>query len=77
MSPRRAGAAKPSGPVTRADIEAKLRQISDQVNRTTEAARPKLMAVAVAAAAGLVAATYLMGRRRGRRTATVVEVRRV
>ncbi|MGH9059096.1 MAG: hypothetical protein ACRDZY_06215 [Acidimicrobiales bacterium] len=70
--PRPAG-----GPITRADIEAKLRQISDQVTRTTEAAKPNLMAIGAAAAVGLVVLAYVFGKRKGRRRSTVVEIRRV
>lgn len=69
--------AAPGRAVTKADLEAKLRQISRQVNRTTEAAKPKLMAVGAAAATGLVVLAYVLGRRRGKRKATVVEIRRV
>lgn len=65
------------GPITRADIEAKLRQIKGQVDETATATRPYLGAVAgVAAVAGLTLA-YALGRRKGRRQTTVVEVRRV
>lgn len=66
-----------SPPVARADIEAKLRQITDEVGRTAEAAKPNLMAIAAAVAAGLVALAFLAGKRRGKRKATVVEIRRV
>ncbi|HZU72563.1 MAG TPA: hypothetical protein VE990_07300 [Acidimicrobiales bacterium] len=59
------------------DIEAKLRRITDEVHRTTESAKPVGMAVAGVAVVGVLALAYLMGRRRGKRQRTVVEVRRV
>ena len=72
MSP----AARP-GPVTRDDIEAKLREIRGEVETTTERAKVPVMAVAVGAVVVLLGAAYLMGRRRGKKQTTVVEVRRV
>lgn len=67
----------PGGRVTRNDIEAKLREITGQVERGVEAAKPKLMPAIAAAAAGVVVLAYVLGRRRGRRRSTVVEIRRV
>ena len=63
--------------VGRPDIEAKLRQIRQEVDRTTEAAKPVALMVVGAAAVVVVGLVYLAGRRRGRRGRTVVEVRRV
>ena len=63
--------------VGRPDIEAKLRQIRQEVDRTTEAAKPVALMVAGAAVFAVVGLAYLMGRRRGRKGRTVVEVRRV
>lgn len=77
MSPPAHRRTAPGRTVTKADLEAKLAQVSRQVNRTTEAAKPKLMAAGAAAATGLVVLAYVLGRRRGKRRATVVEVRRV
>lgn len=71
----------PGGRITPADIEAQVRQITGEVAETvegvTEAVKPKMIPVAAAGGAVLVAATYLLGRRRGRRRSTVVEIRRV
>ena len=63
--------------VGRADIEAKLREIKGEVDETTRAAKPVGLAVGVAAAVGVVALVYVLGRRRGRKKTTVVEIRRV
>ena len=64
-------------PVTRADIETKLRQIRGEVDSTAKAALPIGLAVGAAAVAVVVGMAYLMGRRKGRKRATVVEIRRV
>jgi hypothetical protein len=63
--------------VDRQDIEAKLRQIRQEVDTTAEAAKPAALMVAGVAAVLVVGLVYLAGRRRGRRGRTVVEVRRV
>lgn len=63
--------------VGRSDIEAKLRQIRQEVDRSTEAAKPAAFAVAGAAVVVVLGLAYLAGRRRGRKGRTVVEVRRV
>ena len=66
-----------AGPVSRDDIEAKLRQIQGEVERTADAAKPIGIAAAAALAVVLVGAAYLLGRRRGKKRTTVVEIRRV
>ena len=65
------------GRVTRADIEAKLRDMRGEVAETAGAAKVPLAAVAAAVAAVVVALSFLLGKRRGRRKSTVVEIRRV
>jgi hypothetical protein len=59
------------------DIETKLRQIRGQFEHTTESARSGLVAAGVVGAVVLVTVAYVLGRRRGRRRSTVVEIRRV
>jgi hypothetical protein len=64
-------------PIERSDIEAKLREIQGDIQDSAKAAAP----VGLAAGAGLVVlvigVAYLLGRRRGRKRSTVVEIRRV
>ena len=67
----------PHGPVSRADIEAKLREIKGEVDETADSAKPIALAVGIAAAVAIVALAYVMGRRKGRKRSTVVEIRRV
>lgn len=63
--------------VNRADIEAKLREIRGEVDTTATAAKPTAMAVAIVAGVALLGAAYLLGRRKGKKRSTVVEIRRV
>ncbi|HWC40267.1 MAG TPA: hypothetical protein VG476_17170 [Acidimicrobiales bacterium] len=63
--------------VTTKDIETKFRQIRGQFEQTSESARSGLVAAGIAGAVVIVAVAYVLGRRRGRRRSTVVEIRRV
>lgn len=62
--------------LSREDIEGKARQLVDAVDETKESVRNKAMIVAIAVAL-VVAAAFIIGRRRGSRNKTVVEVYRV
>ncbi|MGH9286387.1 MAG: hypothetical protein ACRD0M_12050 [Acidimicrobiales bacterium] len=66
-----------SAPVTRSDIEEKLRRIRGEVDSATEAAKPLGAAIAAGVAVAVLAVAYLVGRRHGRRRRAVVEIRRV
>jgi hypothetical protein len=63
--------------VTRGDIEAKLNEIGKALTTQAEGARERLVPVGVAVAIVIVILAYLMGRRRGNKKTTVVEIRRV
>lgn len=65
------------GRITRGDIEAKLREMRGEVEQTAEAAKTPIMAVAGGVGAAVVILAFLLGKRRGRRKSTVVEIRRV
>ena len=65
------------GRITRADIEGKLRDMRGDVQETAEAAKAPIMAIAAGVAAVVVIGAFLLGKRRGRRKSTVVEIRRV
>ena len=62
--------------ITREDIEAKARELVGVVDETKEAVQQKAMLGAVAGAV-VVAAAFILGRRRGSRNKTMVEVYRV
>ena len=65
------------GPITRADLEAKLRDITGDVSDTVDAAKGIGVAVAVGAGMLLVVTAYFLGRRKGRKRKTVLEIRRI
>jgi len=63
--------------ITKGDIEAKLRDIRGDVDESAEAARPYLLIAGAIGAVVLLGAAYLLGRRKGKKKTTVVEIRRV
>jgi hypothetical protein len=68
--------AAPARKITREDIETKLRQIKGDIDTAEEAAKGAGGVVVIVAVVAVVAVAYLVGKRRGRRKSTVVEVRR-
>ena len=67
----------PEKPVTRADIEAKLAEIRGVTDDTVEVAEGAAKTGLVVAGVGVVLVAFLLGRRRGRKKSTIVEVRRI
>lgn len=67
----------PAGTITRDDIQAKAEEIRLSAEQTARAKAPVGIAVISAVAVVAVGAAYFLGRRRGRKSRTVVEVRRV
>jgi len=63
--------------ITRDDIEAKLEELRGDLDAEVANARSLLVGVAVVVGVVVVAAAFALGRRRGRRLATIVEIRRV
>lgn len=70
-------AGEPSGRVSLGDIEERLRALGEGTGEAISAKKPGLAAGAAAGLSLLAALTYLLGRRRGRKRATVLEIRRV
>jgi len=68
---------EPRKPVTRADIEAKLAQIKGVTDDTTEVAEGAAKTGLVFAGIGVVVLAFILGRRRGHKKSTIVEVRRI
>jgi hypothetical protein len=66
-----------SRPVTASDIEAKLRALQASLSAPVERAQPSLVAIASTVGVALLAVAYLVGRRKGRLSSTVVEIRRI
>ena len=72
-----AGDKKDRGKVTRADLEAKLSEIDAEISDTGEAIKPKAMAIGIGALVVILILAFLLGRRKGERATTIVEVRRI
>jgi ABC-type cobalt transport system substrate-binding protein len=62
--------------VTRADLENKLREITDVIDETADGAKNAGVLAGVGAIAAMLIA-YLLGRRKGRKRSARVEVYRV
>ncbi len=73
----RSKAAAETGPVSRDDIEAKLRELRGEVDSVGERAKGGAVVVGAVAVVAILATVYLLGRRRGKKRTTIVEVRRV
>ena len=67
----------PDRKITRDDIEAKLRDLQGDVGQRAEAAKVPAIAIAVGVAVVTIAAAYFLGRRKGKRRQTVLEIRRI
>lgn len=63
--------------VTRADLEAKFRELEGEANETAQQARSYALAAAAVVVVGVAAVAFVLGRRKGRKKTTVVEIRRI
>lgn len=64
-------------PISRADLESKMRELQGEVGAAKEQATSYALAVGAVAVVAVVAVAFLIGRRRGRKRSTVVEIRRL
>jgi hypothetical protein len=64
-------------PITRDDLETKLRELQGEVEETKESVLSTAVTVGAIVLVGVVAVAFLLGRRKGRRRTTLVEVRRI
>jgi hypothetical protein len=63
--------------ITREDLQAAYAQVMGEGGATARAAAPRGLVVAGAAALLVIAFAFLAGRRRGRSSSAVVEIRRL
>ena len=64
-------------PIERRDIEAKIRELQGDVEETARSATSTLVTVGAVVVVGVIAVAFILGKRKGRRRTTVVEVRRI
>jgi hypothetical protein len=67
----------PGGRIEVSDIRNKLEEIKGDADETVERSRSMGVAVAVAGAVVIVGVAFFLGRRRGKRKSTWVEIRRL
>jgi len=65
------------GPITPADIENKFRELQGDIEDFGEESRNYLMIAGAAVAVTVVVVAFWMGKRRGKKRRTVVEIRRI
>jgi hypothetical protein len=63
--------------VTLGDLESKLRELGGTASTAASEAAPPVIGAAAVASVLFVAAVYLLGRRRGRKHAPILEIRRI
>jgi hypothetical protein len=66
----------PSNQITREDIEAKFREIKGDIDDTAESAKGMAVTVGAVVAVVVVLGVFILGKRRGRKKTTYIEVRR-
>lgn len=67
----------PGGRIQLGDIQAKLEEIRGDTTEAAEQAKPVAVIAGVAGVVLLVGVAFLLGRRRGKRKSTWVEIRRL
>lgn len=70
-------AATTSDRITRDDLEAKFRSVQGEVEEQKASAVSTAVTVGAVVLVGVVTVAFLLGRRRGKKRTTVVEVRRI
>jgi hypothetical protein len=64
-------------PITRDDIENKFRELQGEVDVVTDDVRSYAATIGAVIVVTVVVVAFWLGRRRGRKTRTVVEIRRI
>ena len=64
-------------PISPNDLERKMRELQQEVTGVQQQATSYALAVGAVAIVAVVGVAYVLGRRRGKRRTTVVEVRRL
>jgi hypothetical protein len=69
--------AQPARRITRDDLEHKFRELQGGVDEAADRAVSYVLVAGVAVAVGVVVVAYFLGRRKGHKKSTIVEVRRL
>ena len=77
LKPAQVSGSGPGGRIEIGDIRSKLHEIKGGVDESTETAKPYALAAGIAGVVALVVLAFLLGRSRGRRKDTWVEIRRL
>ncbi len=64
-------------PISRNDLENKMRELQGEVDETRQTAASSILTVGAVVFVAVVAVAFLLGRRKGKKRTTVVEVRRI
>ena len=64
-------------PITRDDLESKFRELEGEATSTAQQARSYALAAAAVAVVTVATIAFVLGRRKGRKRTTVVEIKRV
>jgi hypothetical protein len=68
---------QPQRRITPADLEAKFRELKTDVDETTASAKSYVIPAGIGVAVLVILIAFLLGKRRGKRTSTVIEVHRL
>lgn len=63
--------------ITKDDIESKFRELQGEATSTAEQAKSYAIAAGAVLLVGIATVAFVMGRKRGRKKTTVVEIRRI
>lgn len=63
--------------ITPQDLESKFRELEGEATSTAQQARSYVIAAAAVAVAAVAGIAFMMGRRKGRKKTTVVEIKRI
>jgi hypothetical protein len=66
-----------TGTITKTDIEAKFREIKGDIDETAESAQGIAITVGAVIAVVVVLGVFVLGKRRGKKKTTFIEVRRL
>jgi hypothetical protein len=67
----------PDRPITPDDLRAKFRELEGVAENPRQAAGASMRVAAVVVVVGVVVVAFALGRRRGRKSRTVLEIRRI